>query len=131
SLADGFVAPVSTTLNTFAVDPDFRVGFVQRWQGAVQFDLPAGFTRSNTYAAGKGANLLQAFMPNTYAPGAVNPCPSCPSGFVYLTSDGESISHAWQRQLRRRLRSGLAWSTSYTLSHTTDNAAGFTTSGLS
>jgi hypothetical protein len=131
TLESGFIRPLSTTLNTFAVDPDFRVGFVQRWQGGVQFDLPAGFTMSNTYAAGKGSNLLQAFMPNTYAPGAANPCPSCPSGFVYLTSHGESIQNAWQMQLRRRLRSGLTWSTTYTLSKATDNVAGFSTSGLS
>jgi hypothetical protein len=131
SLANGFVAPIKATLNTFAVDPDLRVGYVQRWQGGLQFDLPAGLTMSNTYAAGRGANLLQAFMPNTYAPGAVNPCPSCPSGFVYLTSHADSISHAWQVQLRRRLRSGLTWTTAYTLSKTTDNAAGFSTAGIS
>ena len=131
SLADGFIPPASTTLNTFAVDPDFRVGFVQRWQAGLQFDLPAGLSMSNTYAAGRGSNLLQAFLPNTYAPGAVNPCPSCPSGFVYLTSQADSMSHAWQVQLRRRLRSGLTWTTAYTLSKTTDNAAGFSTSGLS
>ena len=28
----------------------------------------------------KGTRAGQAFLPNTYPAGAVNPCPSCPSG---------------------------------------------------
>ena len=130
TLANGFIAPPSSTLNTFAVDPEFSVGFVQRWQASVQFDLPGGLTLANTYAAGKGSNLPQAFLPNTYAPGAANPCPTCPSGFIYLTSHGSSIQHSLQTQLRRRLRSGLTWTTAYTLTKAIDNVAAFSSSGL-
>ena len=54
TLANGFIAPASTTLNTFAVDPEFRVRSVQRWQASAQLDLPGGLTLTNTYAAGKG-----------------------------------------------------------------------------
>lgn len=130
TLANGFIAPLSSTLNTFAVDPGFRAGFVQRWQASVQYDLPGGMTLANIYTAGKGSNLPQAFMPNTYAPGAANPCPTCPSGFIYLTSHGSSTQHAVQAQLRRRLRSGLTWTTAYTLSKATDNASAFSSSNL-
>ena len=40
TLANGFNACPSITPNTFAVDPNFRVGYAQNWQLAVQRDLP-------------------------------------------------------------------------------------------
>src|SRR5262249_11319491 len=55
--------------------------------------------------------------------GAANPCPACPAGFAYLTSNGTSSRHSGQVQLRRRLRNGLTASVQYTLSKSTDNAA--------
>ena len=55
--------------------------------------------------------------------GAVNPCPACPAGFVYLTSNGSSTRHAGQVLLRRRLRGGLTASAQYTLAKATDDAA--------
>ena len=51
--------------------------------------------------------MIQEFLPNTYPIGAANPCPACPAGFVYLTSNGSSTRDAGQLQLRRRLRNGL------------------------
>jgi hypothetical protein len=124
TLADGFVAPISTTLNTVAYDPDFRVGTIHRWQASTQRDLPGGLTVVGTYLAGKGVNLPQAFIPNTYPAGAPNPCPSCPTGFVYTTSGGSSIQHAGQFEVRRRLRGGLTWTAAYTLTKATDNTSG-------
>ena len=32
------------TFNTFAVDPDFRVGYAENWQASLQRDLPASLT---------------------------------------------------------------------------------------
>jgi len=126
SLANGFVAPAGITPNTFAVDPDFRVGYAQNWQASVQKDLPASLTILATYLGTKGSQLMQEILPNTYPSGAVNPCPSCPAGFVYLTSNGRSIRHAGQVQLRRRLRNGLTATTQYTLSKASDDAGAFT-----
>jgi hypothetical protein len=87
--------------------------------------MPASMTMTATYQGGRGFNMMQAFLPNTSAPGAANPCPACPSGFVYVTSNGTSIQNSVQLQLRRRLRSGLTWTTAYTLGKALDNAAGF------
>lgn len=125
TLANGFIAPVVTTLNTVAFDPEYKVGAVHRWQASAQRDLPGSMTAVATYLAGKGINLPQAFIPNTFPAGAVNPCPTCPAGFVYYTSNGSSIQHAGQFELRRRLVSGLQWSTAYTLTKATDNASSF------
>jgi hypothetical protein len=123
TLADGFPPPTAGKGNTFAVDPDLRVGYAHNWQLLVQRDLPASLTVTATYLGTKGSHLLQEFLPNTYPIGAVNPCPSCPAGFVYLASNGSSSRHAGQFQVRRRLRNGLTASVQYTLSTATDDAA--------
>jgi hypothetical protein len=131
TLARGFIAPTTTVANTFAVDPDFKVSSSQTWQVAIQRDLPASMTVNLTYLGTKGMNLIQEFLPNTYPSGAVNPCPACPSGFVFLTSDGHSMRHAGQFQVRRRLRNGLTASVQYTLAKSEDNAASFQGANLS
>jgi trimeric autotransporter adhesin len=126
TLANGFpAAPSGVATNTFAVDPDLRIGAAQNWQALVQRDLPGSLTIVATYLGTKGTDLLQELLPNTYAPGAVNPCPTCPSGFVFLQSNGSSSRHAGQLQLRRRLRNGLMASIQYTLARATDNATAF------
>jgi hypothetical protein len=113
--------------NTFAVDPAFRVGYAHNWQALVQRDLPASMTMTVTYLGTKGSHLMQEFLPNTYPVGAVNPCPACPAGFIYLTSNGRSSRQSGQFQLRRRLRNGLTASVQYTLAKATDDAgAAFT-----
>jgi trimeric autotransporter adhesin len=129
TLAHGFIPPVATTLNTLALDPDFRIGTIHRWQASAQRDLPGGLTAVATYLAGKGINLPQSFIPNTYPVGVPNPCAACPTGFVYTTSGGTSLQNAGQFELRRRQRSGLAWTATYTLTKATDNASSFNGTG--
>jgi hypothetical protein len=119
----GFLASPAAVANTFAVDPDLRVGYAHNWQLLVQRDLPASLTMTATYLGSLGRHLFQEFLPNTYPIGADNPCPACPSGFVYLTSHGTARRHAGQVQLRRRLRNGLSASVQYTLAQATDTAA--------
>jgi hypothetical protein len=131
SLADGFTAAGTSASNTFAVDPDLRVGVSHNWQLMLQRDVWGFLTVSGSYLGTKGAHLLQELLPNTYPIGAANPCPACPSGFVYLTSNGHSMRQAGQWQVRWRLHRGLAASVQYTLSTATDNAAAFATASLS
>ena len=125
SLSSGFVAPTTGVGNTFAVDPNFSIGASHNWQASVQRDLPASLTVNATYLGTHGTNLIQEFLPNTYPRGTLNPCPTCPAGFVYLTSSGSSSRHAGQLQLRRRLRNGFTASVQYTLAKAEDDAASF------
>jgi hypothetical protein len=111
----------STTADNFAVDPNFRVGYAQTWQLSAQRDLPAALVGTVTYLGIKGTRGVQEFLPNTYPIGGVNPCPSCPSGFVYKTSNGNSTRESLQVQLRRRLRSGFTASALYTYSKSIDD----------
>jgi hypothetical protein len=130
TLANGFGVRPNVLSNTFAVDPEFRAGYAHNWQVSLQRDLPMSLTITATYLGTKGSHLMQEFVPNTYPAGAVNPCPSCPTGFVYLVSNGSSLRNAGQFQLRRRLRAGLTATAQYTFSKSTDDAASFSGADL-
>jgi len=121
TLTSGFNQCSSIVPNTFAIDPNFRVGYAQTWQLAVQSDLPGALQMTATYLGIKGTRGVQEFLPNTYPNGAVNPCPLCPTGFVFRTSNGNSTREAGTIQLRRRLRSGFTASLQYTYSKSIDD----------
>lgn len=123
TLANGFNASPVTTPNTFAIDPNFRVGYAQNWQLSLQRDLPASLQMTATYLGIKGTRGMQEFLPNTFPAGAVNSCQACPAGFAYLTSNGNSTFEAVQVQLRRRLHNGFTGILQYTFSKAIDNDA--------
>lgn len=107
--------------STFAIDPNFRVGYAQTWQIAAQRDLPAALQMTVTYLGIKGTRGVQEFLPNTYPVGGANPCALCPVGFTYRTSNGNSTRESGSAQLRRRLRSGFTATVQYTYSKSIDN----------
>jgi hypothetical protein len=111
------------TDTTFAIDPQFRVGYAQNWQLSVQRDLPFSLQMVATYLGTKGTRGVQQFLPNTFPAGAEDPCLKCPSGFSYMTSNGNSSRHAGTVQLRRRLRRGFTGEVEYTWAKGIDNAA--------
>jgi hypothetical protein len=121
TLTSGFNPCSSITADTFAVDPNFRVGYAQTWQLSVQRDLPASLQMTATYLGIKGTRGVQQFLPNTYPIGAENPCPLCPAGFVYQTSGGDSTRQSGSIQLRRRLRAGFTANLQYTYSKSIDD----------
>jgi hypothetical protein len=124
TLKNGFPTDVScssATEDPFGIDPNFRIGYAQAWQLSVQRDLPFAMQATATYSGIKGTHGPQEILPNTHPLGSESPCPSCPSGFVYETSNGKSIREAGQFQLRRRLRSGFAASINYTFAKSVDD----------
>lgn len=123
TLANGFIASPRITPNTFAIDPHFRVGYAQNWTISLQRDLPGSLVMIATYAGIKGTRGTQEFLPNTYPSGGVNPCPLCPSGFVFLTSNGNSTRESGQIELRRRLHNGITASIQYTYAKAIDDSA--------
>jgi len=123
TLAHGFMPCSLVSSDTYAIDPNFRVGYAQTWQLAVQRDLPFALQMTATYLGVKGTRGVQEFLPNTYPIGAMNPCPSCPIGFEYRTSGGDSTRESGQLQLRRRLRAGFTASLLYTYSKSIDDDA--------
>ena len=123
TLANGFQHCVGAAADTFAIDPNLRVGYAQTWQLSAQRDLPWALVVTATYLGAKGTHGMQEFLPNSYPIGAANPCPTCQSGFVYRTSGGNSTREAGQLQLRRRLRSGFTASVDYTWAKAIDDDA--------
>jgi hypothetical protein len=121
TLANGFNTCPSITPDSFAVDPNFRIGSAQIWQASVQRDLPGSLQLTATYQGIKGTRGVQEFLPNTFPAGAANPCPSCPAGFAYLASNGNSTREAGLVQLRRRLHNGLTATLLYTYSKSIDD----------
>jgi trimeric autotransporter adhesin len=122
TLANGFTPCSSVTSDTFGIDPNFRIGYAQTWQLAVQRDLPFALQMTATYLGTRARTACRRFCP-TLSLGAANPCPSCPVGFEYRTSNGNSIRESGQLQLRRRLRSGFTATLSYTYSKSIDDDA--------
>jgi hypothetical protein len=123
TLAEGFNAPPATTPNTFGIDPNFRPGYAQTWNLTAQRDLPGSLQMSATYLGIKGTHGTQEFLPNTYPVEAINPCPACPAGYEYVTSNGNSTREAGQIQLRRRLHSGFTATVQYTYAKAIDDDA--------
>jgi trimeric autotransporter adhesin len=123
TLARGFDIAPNTAVNNFAIDPNFRVGNAQNWQLSIQRDLPGSIQIVVIYLGSKGSRLTQKSIPNTYPAGVVPSCLTCPTGFIYQSSNGESIRHAGQVQIRRRLRHGFAANMRYTFSKSIDDAA--------
>jgi hypothetical protein len=120
-IRDSFLlASAQSSMSTYAIDPDYRVGYVQTWMITIQHDLPFHMFGSVGYLGTKGTRLDQQFIPNSVPPGAVESV--FPHGFIYETSNGNSIYHAAQFQLNRRFRAGFMARASYQFAKSIDNA---------
>jgi hypothetical protein len=142
TLANPFPSSLPSS-NSFGIDPDFRAGYVHSVMVSAQRDLPASLTVIAAYFGDRGVHLAQALLPNTYPGGAADPCPpsleelrrgspelsgggpTCPTGFVYVTSTGSSMRNAGQFTIRRRLYAGFTATVQYTIAKSTDDAATF------
>ena len=121
SLENGFVSAASQGIaNTYAIDPNYQIGYAQSWSLTVQHDLPFSFFGTAGYLGTKGTRLDQQFIPNSVAPGAAES--ALPHGFIYETSGGNSIYHAAQFELNRRFHSGVMAHAAYQFSKSIDDA---------
>jgi hypothetical protein len=121
SIANGFLlASTETLASTYAIDPNYRIGYAQTWSISVQHDLPLSLFGTIGYLGTKGTRLDQQFLPNSVPPGSAES--ALPRGFTYETSNGNSIYHAAQFQLNRRFHSGIMAHAGYQFSKSIDNA---------
>lgn len=123
TMVNAFNATPVSTPNTFAIDPNFNPGYTHTWQVSAQRDLTEGIVGTVTYVGVKGTRVGQEFLPNTYAPGGVNPCPTCPAGFTYLTSNGNSTREEGDVQIQRRFHNGFSATAKYAFSKSIDDAS--------
>jgi hypothetical protein len=121
TLQNGFIVPPNQTYsNTYAVDPNYRIGYAQIWQLAVQQDLGHSLVGTVTYNGTKGTRLDQSVLPNSAPPGA-KPLPF-PSGYIYESSNGNSIYQSLNFNLNRRFRNGVSFNAQYIYAKAIDNA---------
>jgi outer membrane receptor protein involved in Fe transport len=117
-------------LNTFAVDPNYRISYAQTWNSAVQTDLPHSIVLEVGYLGTKGTRLDIQRLPNRAAPGSPLTAEQRrqignATGFTYESSEGNSIYHALQVRLMRRMRRGIAFNGQYTFGKSIDNSSTF------
>ena len=115
-----YISGQNQLTNTYAVDPNYRIGYAQMWQISVQQDLGHSLVGTFTYNGTKGTHLDQTLLPNTAPSGAKTN--GLPSGYIYEQSNGNSIYNGATFQLQRRFRNGVSANVLYTHSRAIDDA---------
>jgi trimeric autotransporter adhesin len=114
------VTPGATT-NTYAVDPNYRLGSVQIWNIDVQRDLTRTLNIGAGYTGTKGSHLDILRAPNRDPNGTLRIAGALP--FIWESSEGDSIMHSVTFRIRKRLTKGIAAGASYILSRSIDDAS--------
>jgi hypothetical protein len=117
---NGSVPPACIT-NNYAVDKNYRLGYVQVWNLDIQETLPHGILLNVGYNGSKGTHLDALLAPNRI----INVGPTTPNAqvFDYEVSEAGSSFNALVIRARRRLMNGVAGGVTYTYSHSIDDAA--------
>ncbi len=114
TLTNGFppIVPGSVT-NNFAVDPNYKLGYVQVWNLDIQRTLPHGFLLNLDYNGSKGSRLdeYRAIEITGIQP------------FLYESSAADSVFHAGSVRVRKRMAQGIGFQASYTFSKSIDDAS--------
>ena len=113
------VNPNATT-NTFGIDPNYRLGYVQIWNVDVQRTIGRTAVLGLGYTGTRGANLDMQRAPNRGPNGLLiaNVQP-----FIWETSQAASTMHAFSVRLQKRLTKGFSGGVNYTYSRAFDNAS--------
>jgi trimeric autotransporter adhesin len=114
TLTNGFPAASGKTVtNNFAVNPNYRLGYVQIWNLDIQESLPAAVMLNLGYNGAKGTRLdtERALVTTSNQP------------FIYESSEGNSILHAASVRVRKRMAKGLGLSGQYIYSKSIDDAS--------
>jgi hypothetical protein len=120
TLANGFPAPAATVTNNYAVDPNYRLGYVQLWNLNIQYELKPTLLLNVGYNGSKGTHLDVVEAPNRGPDGLLN---NAVQPFLYETSQADSVFHAGALQLRKRMTRGLSVGGSYIYSKSIDDAS--------
>src|SRR5579875_616256 len=121
TLANAFLIPPTTTaVQTFALDPNFQIGYLHYWQVSIQHNLTNSLVATLTYNGDIGLHQVQMFLPWSVPPRS--PASPYPSGYIYETSNAKADYNAFSAQLQRRFRSSFSFNTVYTFSKAMDDA---------
>lgn len=118
TLANGFPAPA--TVGNYAVDPHFKLPYVQTWNLDIQKTLPWGIVMNVGYNGSKGNHLDIVSAPRALAssPG------TNPTNLIFRYEQGAAFYkfNAGTLRVNKRMSNGLAIGANYQYSHAIDNA---------
>src|SRR5437868_2435979 len=106
TLQNGFPPPTAAVTNNFAVDKNYKLGYVQIWNLDIQKELTPSLLLNVGYNGAKGTALDIQRAPNRLPDGQLRIPDVQP--FILETSQGDSILHAGSVRVRKRLRRGMS-----------------------
>jgi hypothetical protein len=133
TLQNGFAAsPSQTVTNTYAINPNYKLGYAQTWSFAIQNTLPHAVVLELEYIGTKGTDLGVVEAPNESVNSSVDGSQlriADATGFTYQTYGANSIFNAGQTRITRRFQRGMSATALYTYSKSIDDASSFTGTG--
>lgn len=106
--------------NTYAVDPNYRLGLVQIYNVDLQRSLPLGIVLNLGYNGSHGSNLNVVNAPNHTPNGVTTPNAVA---FTYQQSTAESTFNALTIGAQKRLQKGVQLGARYQYAHSIDDAS--------
>ena len=126
-LQSAFPAQPNTVTNNYAVDRNFRLGYVQMWNLNVQREIGRTLVFQADYTGSKGTHLDMLRAPNRLPNGGLR-IPGV-QAFLFEDSIADSILHSGSIRVNKRMSHGLGLGASYTYSKSIDNASSIGGSG--
>ena len=127
TLQNGFpTQPVNAVTNNYALNPNYRLGYVQIWNLDIQRQLPGNVQLNIGYNGAKGTRLdtERALVPTCVSAATCQlSAAEASAPFIYESSEGNSILHAASVRIRKRLSKGLGLSATYIFSKSLDDAS--------
>jgi hypothetical protein len=112
------LAPAAGNTSAFAVDPNFRIGYVQQWFFNIQRAITSSILVEANYLGNRGIRLMEVISPNQPPPGPGPQAPRRPIPqlgiFGYNQSRGSSNYNAMQLRLEKSAQQGLGVVVQYT-----------------
>jgi len=135
TLQNGFpvlLASPDHITNTYAVDPNYRLAYVQSWNLNIQQEVKTSLVINIGYTGSKGTHLDIVRAPDQLQTGGplLTPCTpppapgvTCVQPFLFESSEGSSTMHQGTLRVRKRMRHGLSLGGTYTYSKSIDDAS--------
>ncbi len=120
TLASGFGCSGRLFQNTYAVDPNYRLGLVQIYNADIQRTLPLGIVLNIGYNGSHGSDLNVINAPNHTSNGVTT---QNAVAFTFQQSIAESTFNALTVNAQKRLQKGVQLGAKYQYAHSIDDAS--------
>jgi trimeric autotransporter adhesin len=114
----------SQVTNNYALDPNYKLGYVQIWNLDIQRQLPWNTQLNVGYSGSKGTRLdtQRALVPSCESVSCESSPNEALAPFIYESSEGSSTFNSATVRLRKRMSQGIGVSLQYVFSKSLDDA---------